>query len=771
MIDKVEKKCMGCSACYNACPKQAITFSCDNTFFYEPKVDYDKCISCKKCINVCPAIEYKTSNFVSPNVYAVYASDIERKKSATGAAFPIIANYILNKGGYVCGAVWDENWNVHHIIINNPEDLKRLRFSKYVQSNPNTVFTEIKKLLDADKTVLFSGTPCQNAGLQKFLGKDYPNLYSIDLLCHGVSCPKIWNDYLDENYDKSKITNICFRNKEKGWIECGNSYYDVNGSFIECDGEKKPIGVYYENFLKHKLSNDSCMTCPFRKVPRPGDFTLGDFWKYAKYDKTLNDGKGLNVLLCNNRKASLLFEEIKNDYKFFKKINLHKNWKDIELIEINRNTPERDLLFSNYSFFETTKSLDQAIGRHYDVALLSQFNGMNYGSSLVSYAVNKLLESLGYSVLMVHKPYNWDYPYDNTNMSWKFAKKHYHISRFFERDESCRELNNIVDTFIVGSDTLWWWADVSKTNYHYWLDFVEADKKKIAFCTSFAQEETDVPLEKQKQLKYLYSRFDGLSVREECGKKILKDTYGVDSECFIDPTLIAPKSVWDELASDSKLNEENYVLAYILDFTKEKEKYVKAVARQLNKRVILIGNPKFPPKTDLFIRKQYEIEDFVYLFKNADFVVTDSFHGTCFSVIYDKPFASLINSRRGLGRYSVFINMGLGNRLISDPYIFNDSLIASDVDYSNVTAFIQEKSIKSISWLRNKLTQEKNVTQNDYMYDFFKVELDNYPVIKIFRKQMIAFIKRCLRFLYKRRKYLFVVFILCLALILFLILR
>lgn len=753
MIDKVEKKCMGCSACYNVCPKQAINLSLKNTFFYEPAVDYTKCISCKKCISVCPAIDYKATNFVKPDVYAVYASDSERIKSASGAAFPIIAKYILDKGGYVCGAAWDNDWNVHHIIINNPEDLKRLRFSKYVQSNPNTVFTEIKKLLDIDKTVLFSGTPCQNAGLQKFLGKDYPNLYSIDLLCHGAPSPKIWSDYLDENYDKSKITNICFRNKEKGWIETWNSYYDVSGSFIECDGAKKPIGVYYENFLKHKLSNDSCMTCSFRKVPRPGDFTLGDFWQYAKYDKTLNDGKGLSVLLCNNKKASVLFEDIKKNYQFYKKVNLHKNWKDIELIEINRNSHERNFLFKNYQTFEINKLLNSAIGRHYDVALLSQFNGMNYGSSLVSYAVNKLLESFGYSVLMVHKPYNWDYPYDNTNMSWKFAKKHYHISRFFERDESCRELNNIVDTFIVGSDTLWWWADVSKTKYHYWLDFVEADKKKIAFCTSFAQEETDVPLEKQKQLKYLYSRFDGLSVREECGKKILKQSYGQDSECFTDPTLIVQNGIWNNLAEESKLTEKNYLLAYILDFTTEKEDYIKQVAKLLSRKVILVANPKYTPETDLLSQKQYEIEDFIYLFKNADFVITDSFHGTCFSVIFRKNFISLVNSRRGKARYSIFENMGLATRLLSTWEKVDEVLINSNVDFSIVDRFICDKSEKAKTWLRERLASpKKSLEQSDLMYDFMKIEMENIPFGKLLNNYTKKVVKKTLRFVYIRKK-------------------
>ena len=224
MIDKSNVKCMGCSACVNICPRSAITFTFENSFFYNPLVDYDKCVSCKKCIEVCPSINFDTRNFSNPISYAVYGKDVERKSSTSGAAFPIMAKYILSKGGYVCGVSWDKNWNTHHIIIDNENDLYKLRFSKYVQSNPENVFSEIKKLLEQGETVLFSGTPCQNAGLLNYLNKSYENLYTVDLLCHGVPSPKIWQDYLDTNCNKKLIKDICFRNKENGWVTCENCF-------------------------------------------------------------------------------------------------------------------------------------------------------------------------------------------------------------------------------------------------------------------------------------------------------------------------------------------------------------------------------------------------------------------------------------------------------------------------------------------------------------------------------------------------------------------
>lgn len=762
MIDKANIQCMGCSACVNICPKNAIMFSFENSFFYNPTVDYEKCVSCKKCVDVCPAINFDTCNFTNPKSYAVYGNNNERKCSSSGAVFPIIAKYILSNGGYVCGAAWDKNWNVHHILIDNEKDLSKLRFSKYVQSNPENIFSEIKKLLEQGKTVLFSGTPCQNAGLLNFLNRNYDNLYTVDLLCHGVPSPKIWQDYLDVNCDKKLIRDICFRNKENGWVTSENCFFDTNCSFIDESNIKKPIGLFYKAFISHKLSNETCLDCKFRKIPRPADFTIGDFWNYAKYDKNLNDNKGLSILLCNNKKALSFFETIQDDFELSKKINFHNHWEDIEITKKSRASFERKFLFDNYEKYGVNKSIEASIKEHYDIGLLTQFNGMNYGSSLVSYAVNEIIKSMGYTTLMIHKPYNWDYPYDDKNMSWRFAKKHFHISRFFKREESCRELNKIVDTFIVGSDTLWWWADVSRTNYHYWLDFVESDKKKISFCTSFAQEETDVPIEKQSQLKYLYKRFDALSVREESGKNILKNSYGFDSECFIDPTFIVKKQIWDDLAVQSKLQEKDYILAYILDFSKEKENYIKKVSNLLNKKVILIGNPKFHPKTDLLTKKQYEIEDFVYLFKNSNFVITDSFHGTCFSVINKTNFLSLVNARRGKGRYSVFEKMNLSNRLIFDISTVDESNILKDVDFSLVDEFINEKRSKAISWLNTKLSEDKIIpSETDLLYDFIKTEIE-FPFIKTFFLQckdaFYKFIKRCIRFVLRRKKKIILLF-------------
>ena len=702
----------------NACPKDAIRIFYEKSFFYEPTVDYDKCVFCKKCVNVCTALEYASSNKTNPKVYAAYAHDGERKGSSSGGVFPLIAQYILKNGGYVCGAAFDDDWNVRHIIIDRLEDLQKLRFSKYVQSYIGDVLQKIKQLLVDGKTVLFSGTPCQNAGLKKFLDKNYENLYTIDLLCHGVPSPKIWQDYLEKNFDKPDIKDVCFRSKEKGWVTCADCVSDTAASYVKTT-VKKTIGIFYEAFLKHKISNESCMECKYKQIPRPGDFTLGDFWYYFKYDRKLNDGKGLSVVLANNRKAERFLSAIKDDFAFIKKIPIRKRWEYIEITNQSRASAERFLLFKNYGKYGVNRSIELALGKRFDVALLSFFNGMNYGSALVAYAQNKILEDMGYSVLNIHKGYNSFYPYDETNKAWQFAKRNYYISRYFERDESCRELNDIAETFIVGSDTQWWWNDVSLTKEHCWLDFVESSKRKISFSTSFANDTTDIPLETQKRLKYLYSRFDALSVREQSGVKILKEEFGFDSECLVVPTFVVDKQHYDELAGASKRTDTKYILAYILDLTEEKENFLKSVTEKQDLPLVLIPRMSYDGTSELVKEFKYEIEDFIYLVKNADYVITDSFHGVCFSVIFERNFMAFVNKARGLSRYEIFYQMKLQNHFFSEMDKLNPCLSMIETDWNFCRSYILKQREKSLAWLNTKLSLDKpTLDKEDLLYDY-----------------------------------------------------
>lgn len=703
MIDKLEKKCMGCGACKNICPKDAIRLTYEKSLFYEPSVDYDLCIKCGKCTSICPAVSFLSKNNNNPTAFAIASNDEERLKSSSGAFFPILAKHILNQNGFVCGAAWTEDWNVQHIIVSNSKDVGKLRLSKYVQSNTGNCFREIKNKLLNNELVLFSGTPCQNAGLKNYLGKEYDNLITMDLLCHGSPSPKIWDEYLRSNFNIENIKEIRFRTKDNGWVSNYKCPFDEKYSYID-DGQKKPIGLYYVSFLRHIISTDACIDCKYKGLPRVADFTCGDFWAYKKYNENLNDNKGLSVVLINNRKAESIFENIKNQFIVCEQIDMTGKWEDIEISNKSRFRNERYMFYKNFDKFSLNKSLELASRTHFDIGLVSFFNGMNYGSSLVAFATNKILENLGYSVLMINKPYNAIYPYDETNKSYEFAKTHFYLSNFYERNESCDYINNLVDTFIVGSDTQWWWNDVSSIKYHPWLDFVQADKRKISLSTSFANDFTDIPKEEIPKIKKLYERFDSLSVREKSGVTILSEVFGIEkSEALIDPTLVLDSNYYDEIIEESELQVKNYVFAYILDLTEDKENALIDFSKKINKPLRVVPRQYHKGSMKIVTDNNCSIPDFLYLIKNADLVITDSFHGACFSVIFEKNFATMINNKRENTRFEIFKQMGLSKCLLDSPEELQRFNFDEQVDFSETRIFIEKERCKFYDYLKKSL--------------------------------------------------------------------
>ena len=184
--------CTGCGACVNSCPVNAIVMGADSEGFSYPEVNEDNCIECGKCLNVCPVLSYKNSNNPKPKIYAVRAEDEVRAVSSSGGVFSVLAEAVLDANGVVCGAAFDKEMCLHHILIDNKKELYKLRGSKYLQSDVGTIYKEIEEVLKEGRKVLFTGTPCQNAALRNILTKEYDNLLLVDIICHGVPSQKIF---------------------------------------------------------------------------------------------------------------------------------------------------------------------------------------------------------------------------------------------------------------------------------------------------------------------------------------------------------------------------------------------------------------------------------------------------------------------------------------------------------------------------------------------------------------------------------------------------
>ncbi len=323
MISITDKtKCCGCHACANICPKHCIEMVYDDEGFLYPKVDKEKCINCGLCEKICPILKKektkeKKSEKKIPLSYAMKNKNLEvRMKSSSGGIFSLLAEYILSQNGVVFGAGFDKNFKVVHTKIDKVEDIDKLRISKYVQSEIGDTYKQAKDLLNEGKTVLFTGTPCQIGGLLSYLGKGYPNLYTQDLICHGVPSPKVWEKYVEyrEKEANCKVEKITFRKKIENHKKTAFSIsFENNVEYCKYPNYKDPMMKF---FFFNKCLRPSCHKCAFKRINRPSDITLADFWGINGVVPKMNDGKGVSLVLIHSEKGKKLFEEIKNKTDF-----------------------------------------------------------------------------------------------------------------------------------------------------------------------------------------------------------------------------------------------------------------------------------------------------------------------------------------------------------------------------------------------------------------------------------------------------------------------
>ena len=360
-IKIIEKtKCIGCHSCVNICPKKCISMSKDMEGFLYPIVRIDECINCNLCTKVCPIINYpQLNNNDSQAFAAINKNEKQRFASSSGGLFSVIAEDIIDRGGVVFGAAFDESFNVFHICVSTKEELAKLRGSKYVQSIIGNSYSQAKKYLDNGILVLFSGTPCQIAGLYSYLGKIYNNLITQDIVCHGVPSPMVWQKYVEyrNHLAKSSVKSVFFRNKETGWKSYSLKFVFQNGldysATIDNGNSDDP---YMNSFLKNFSLRPSCYDCSFKTFKRPADITLGDFWGIQLTIPEMDDNKGTSLLIIHSLKGKALIDNI-SDKISIKKVDFDSSNND-SIILSSTKPMERDFFFKKLSVynFETSYS-------------------------------------------------------------------------------------------------------------------------------------------------------------------------------------------------------------------------------------------------------------------------------------------------------------------------------------------------------------------------------------------------------------------------------
>ncbi len=306
-------RCTGCGACTAICGRNCIQLVPDREGFRYPLIDTDRCVHCHQCEQVCPLLQDPSVHEI-PMAFAVKNRSMAiREESSSGGVFTALAEAVLNKGGVVCAAKYDADFSVVHDFARSVHDLAAFRGAKYAQSKPEHCFSEIKRLLRDGATVLFVGTPCQVAGLSAYLGKPDANLILVDMICHGVPSPKVWQHYLDERKEidapRSVLKSVNLRHKGSGW-----SRYKYSVEMTYADGYRYcvPQGQdwFMRGFTENLYLRPSCENCHFKGLRRCSDLTLGDFWGIWDLSPAFDDNRGISLLLIHSQRGSIIWNEV-----------------------------------------------------------------------------------------------------------------------------------------------------------------------------------------------------------------------------------------------------------------------------------------------------------------------------------------------------------------------------------------------------------------------------------------------------------------------------
>lgn len=316
-------KCNGCSACYAVCPNECIKMIADEDGFLYPRVEEDKCIKCGLCEKACPISKESVCacHEFEQSAYAAYTKDeYIHLNSSSGGIFTEIAKCIIADGGVVFGAAFDADFNVVHTEVETADGLEKFRGSKYVQSSINDAYSRAKNFLLQGRPVLFTGTPCQIGGLYAYLGKSYENLYTQDIICHGVPSPMVWQRYIKyrlDEMDSGDLTGVCFRSKDAGWQRFSMTMNFDNGQMYV-----KTLDRDYmlRAFLKNLCLRPSCHDCSFKGKKRQSDITLADFWGVQHVLPDMYNHNGTSLVFINSKKGKDLFDRI-GDNIIFKQVD------------------------------------------------------------------------------------------------------------------------------------------------------------------------------------------------------------------------------------------------------------------------------------------------------------------------------------------------------------------------------------------------------------------------------------------------------------------
>ncbi len=701
-ISKIrDSLCTGCCACYNVCPVGAISMVLKDGFEV-PSIDESKCINCEKCDNVCPI--YNCTEKYKPRCYAAWGTNEERLECSSGGAFAVIAKYVLEKEGIVFGASWTDDFYVKHIWIDSKENLWKLCRSKYAQSYIGNSYKKVKEFLSLGKYVMFVGTPCQIAALDSFLGDaDRSRILLVDFICYYNPPIDYVRAYLDEQYGLDKLKEFHFRDKVNGWICHGTGAVLSDGTEVH----ENRISSFFNGYFNGLFCRDACTKCTYSGQNHYSDITLGDFWKIEDHDPSWNDGRGTSMIISRSTKGERI---IQTTSRVFSRIeNVPLEWIRAGQTNCKKSHLGHQYFKDLYKQKSFSEAVDMALKGKHDIGLVCVQNYVNYGSALTNYALYNVLKDFGFSVLIITQPISSEIKPSKWHNFATIPWKSYEVASSYETQENMRCLNNSCKVFLLGSDQLFNYEIYRRIDGFIKMDWVDDAHDKLCYATSFGVDKILGPSDEQEKMKQSLSRFKAISIREESGVKLLKEKFSLEGIQLIDPVFLCnPKHFYD--ISEKFSIQCGYVFAYILDPTVEKAETVKCLAEHGSKKCIAIADRWM---SEELINNCWHMEtivgqkneEWLAYIRNSDYVVTDSFHGMCFAIIFHKQFVVINNKKRGSTRFeSLLKTLELSDRLYDDIAMLKTDIISMPViDYNRVDVILAKEIKKGQNWLKENL--------------------------------------------------------------------
>lgn len=706
--------CCSCQLCFKSCPSNAIKMV-EEYGFKHAYIDEEQCNNCGLCQSLCPMLREFPQNKIEKKMLLKLKDNKLIDMSSSGGVFGELSRWIINQKGVVYGAAFNTKFNVEFIRVADRNNLYKVFRSKYVHSDISLIFENIKKDLDANKKVLLGATPCQIAAVKLFLRKEYPNLFSIDLICHGLPSSLLWEKYTNYLSKKGKIKDVNFRyNNKKAPEKNFLVLYEANKKYNETL-YKDPYGYA---FLNNIILNESCYKCNFKNSRSCADLTIGDAHGYnlqkaeSKHSLVIVNTKNGEFLLKNVMpKFNNFIEfditfELKNNYPILHPSPKHFN-REYILQNINNKTIIQLLNDAKKSNIEKNSK---------NVGILNFFyENYNYGANLVAYSLSKVVEKLGY------KPYiiNFDPfpPLDSitryrTQAFLDFRQDYLNLTPLYTSSSFLNETNDYIDSFIVGSDQVWR-KTITKNNLKtYFLDFVNWNKNCISYGASYGTNKFEGNYNEINDCKLLLKKFSNVSVREKDAINITKELFDANSCLVLDPTLLLTKEDYNTLIlKENVTNKKGHIAIYTL-FDQD-ENFNKELKRLFpNKEILNIKtHSEYIPLLDRKELVYNSIPNWINEIKNADYIVTDSYHGLLFSLIFEKDFICLGKNSSAKSRFdslSELLGGNISSRIIGSLSDVNTISTLIKLNYNDINKNIQNEREKSLKFIKGSLNFKKS---------------------------------------------------------------